>query len=302
MGDSHAAALSHACKTGSDLWQRHRLSGCADPVVERNPGANRHGILLSAAYVSNKAQHLPSLGLPNQVRPGPGSFVSRKRCPEWGTLYLASYDGNAAYHSGQFKMHRPFSGGLSFLTGYTWSKAIDDRGGTFVGEADRGGGFQDSYNRTLEKGLAGQDIRHRFVLNFVYELSFGKGKSLLSKGGISGAIFGGWQISSIVTSQTGSPFTVVQAFNGANTDGGQRRPDLIGNPNDGPRTVKQWFDTGAFRENRPADTVNGPFRFGNAGRHIVIGPGLVNWDFAAYKELHLASAGTFNSGENSLIS
>ena len=45
-----------------------------------------------------------------------------------------------------------------------------------------------------------------------------------------------------------------------------------------------WFDTSAFRENRPADTVNGPFRFGNGGRHTVIGPGIHNWDFAVYKD------------------
>ncbi len=45
-----------------------------------------------------------------------------------------------------------------------------------------------------------------------------------------------------------------------------------------------WFDTSAFVENRPADPVNGPFRFGTSGRHTVIGPGIHNWDFAAYKD------------------
>jgi hypothetical protein len=102
-------------------------------------------------------------------------------------------------------------------------------------------------------------------------------------------LLGGWQINGILAAQTGSPFTVTQSFNGANTDGGQRRPDLIGNPNlPGGGSVSRWFDTNAFRENRPADSVNGPFRFGTAGRHIVIGPGLANLDFAAYKEFPVA--------------
>jgi hypothetical protein len=249
-----------------------------------------HGTLVSAAYVGNKAQHLATLSTPNQARPGPGAIRSRQRWQDWGTIYLADYDGNSTYHSGQFKIQRPFSNGLTFLGAYTWSKAIDDTGGTFVGEADRGGAFQDSYNRKAEKGLAGQDIRHRFVVSYVYELPFGRGKSFLNRGGPAAYVLGNWQINGITTLQTGSPFTVTQAFNGANVDVGQRRPDTIGDPNglrsSRPRgeQVAMWFDTSAFRENRPLDIVNGPFRFGTGGRHTVIGPGIHNWDFAAYKD------------------
>jgi len=248
------------------------------------------GTLFSAAYVGNKAQHLANIYQPNQPRPGPGSLQSRRRWPDWGTLYLADYDGNSNYHSAQFKVQRSFSKGFTMLLGYTWSKALDDTGGTFVGEADRGNAFQDSYNMRAEKGLAGQDIRHRFVLSYVYELPFGKGKAFLNRGGAGNFLLGGWQINGITTFQSGSPFTVTQVFNGANTDGGQRRPDLIKDPNalshSRPRgeQVAQFFDTSAFLENRPADPVNGPFRFGNAGRHIVIGPGINNFDFAAYKD------------------
>ncbi len=253
--------------------------------LERSMG----GTLFSAAYVGNKANHLANITQPNQPRPGTGSLQSRRRWQDWGTIFLAGYDGNSTYHSGQFKVQKPFSKGFTMLLGYTWSKAIDDTGGTFVGEADRGNAFQDSYNLRAEKGLAGQDIRHRFVVSYVYELPFGKGKSMLNKGAAA-FIAGGWQINGITSMQTGSPFTVTQVFNGANTDGGQRRPDLIGNPNGLSHSrsrgeqVAMFFDTSAFRENRPADIVNGPFRFGNAGRHIVIGPGTHIWDFAIYKD------------------
>ena len=116
---------------------------------------------------------------------------------------------------GSSKCSVPSPTGLRSWAAYTWSKAIDDTGGTFVGEADRGGGFQDSYNRQAEKGLAGQDIRHRFVFSYVYELPFGKGKPFLN-GGVASHILGNWQINGITTFQTGSPFTVTQAFNGAN--------------------------------------------------------------------------------------
>jgi len=254
------------------------------------------GTLFSAAYVGNKAQHLANITQPNQPRPGPGSLQSRRRWPDWGTIYLAGYDGNSNYHSGQFKVQKPFSNGFTMLAGYTWSKAIDDSGGTFVGEADRGNAFQDSYNLKAEKGLAGQDIRHRFVLSYVYELPFGKGKPFLNRKGVTNTILGGWQVNGITTFQSGSPLTVTQSFNGANTDGGQRRPDLVGDPNDlshsRPRgdQVAEFFDVNAFKENRPADIVNGPFRFGSAGRHIVIGPGINAWDFAAYKDFNFSES------------
>ncbi len=254
------------------------------------------GTLISGAYVGSTAHHLPTLELPNQARPGPGPFRPRTRWQDWGTIYLAGYDGKANYHSGQFKVQRPFSKGFTMLLGYTWSKAIDDTGGTFVGEADRGGAFQDSYNRRNERGLAGQDIRHRFVVSYVYELPFGKGKSFLTTGRAADLVLGGWQINGITAFQAGSPLTVTQVFNGANVDVGQRRPDRVGDPNSlshgRPRgeQVAQFFNTAAFQENRPADPVNGPFRFGNSGRHIVIGPGINNFDFAAYKDFKFSES------------
>ena len=118
-------------------------------------------------------------------------------------------------------------------------------------------------------------------ISYIYEFPFGKGKALLNGGGAATYILGNWQINGITTFQSGSPFTVTQSFNGANTDVGQRRPDTIGDPNGafvmtGP-AASRWRSSSthaAFRENRPADLVNGPYRFGTSGRHTVIGPGI----------------------------
>src|SRR5260370_9694527 len=68
-------------------------------------------------------------------------------------FYLAGYDGKANYHSGQFKVQRPFSKGFTMLLGYTWSRAIDDTGGTFVGEADRGGARSEEHTSELQSHL-----------------------------------------------------------------------------------------------------------------------------------------------------
>ncbi len=65
--------------------------------------------------------------------------------------------------------------------------------------------------------------------------------------------------------------------NQSSTGLGDDRPDLVGNPNSGPRTVSQWFNTSAF-------VLNAPLTFGDAGRNIVTGPGFSNFDMALLKD------------------
>jgi hypothetical protein len=90
--------------------------------------------------------------------------------------------------------------------------------------------------------------------------------------------------------QTGSPITITQACNRANTNSGTMRPDVGGEcrlPSGRPsgEIVKEYFNTAAFVNVCPDG--DGPFTFGNAGRNIVIGPGLQNWDFGVYKQFKL---------------
>jgi len=51
-------------------------------------------------------------------------------------------------------------------------------------------------------------------------------------------------------------------------------------PNDGPKTVQQWFNTAAFA--RP-----NAFTYGNAGRNIVFGPGIFNTDASLIRNFSL---------------
>jgi hypothetical protein len=106
----------------------------------------------------------------------------------------------------------------------------------------------------------------------VYDLPFGKHKAYLTHGWGS-YLAGGWQASGIVSAQTGRPFTVYYASDNSNTGENADRPNVSGNPNSGPRTVNQWFNTGAFVA-APAGT------FGNEQRNAVLGPGYVDVDAA----------------------
>jgi hypothetical protein len=82
--------------------------------------------------------------------------------------------------------------------------------------------------------------------------------------------------------QSGAPFTANLANATANT-GTFTRPDRVcdGNLPTSKQTIQQWFDTGCF-------VAPPPYVFGNAGRNILIGPGLMTWDLGMDKDFHIS--------------
>ena len=79
-----------------------------------------------------------------------------------------------------------------------------------------------------------------------------------------------------MTFQTGRPYTASLAIDSANVGDGARLPNAVANPNTGPKTPQQWFNTGAF-------AVPPPYTFGNEGIGVITGPGVSNIDLSASK-------------------
>ena len=113
----------------------------------------------------------------------------------------------------------------------------------------------------------------------LYELPFGKGKPFLNHGGILNQLLGGWQLSSILTLQSGSPFTIRSGRDQANTSRDDDRPVSTGVDAAfarGRQDPQRWFDTTQFFL-----PVYGTF--GNVGRSTGISAGIIGWDFSAIK-------------------
>lgn len=250
--------------------------------------SDRWSTLFSLGYVGSISSHLPDLEDPNQAAPGPGSIVSRRRWPTQGVLDIAGRNATGNYNALQGKAQRRFTNGLEFLASYTWGRTLNTSDGTFVGEGSRGFLTQDLLNPNSEYGLAAQDVGQRFVMSGLYELPFGKNKRFLHDSGIANVLLGGWQINGVTSATSGSPFTVSQASNGANTDVGDFRPDTIGNPRLSHRSVAKFFNTGAFTVNAPVD---GAYKFGDTGRNTVYGPDTVVTDFSLYKRFQIEDRG-----------
>jgi hypothetical protein len=219
----------------------------------------------------------------NQATPGTGPIQQRRRFPQYAAINYWTPIGFSTYNSLQLKAEQRFSHGLTALASYTYAKAIDLTGSPIFGDSVAGGPQQKG-NIFENKGLAGFDIRHRFVLSYGYELPAGRGKQFLSNANRAvDAALGGWQLNGITTAQTGSPFTVFVGGDPNSTGGGSLRANRLANGNlsSSQRTVQRWFDTSAF-------AAPPLFQFGSSGRDILTGPGLVNFDASLFKNFNFS--------------
>ena len=140
---------------------------------------------------------------------GPGSIAQALR--PFPQYQLINSDcclenlGQSTYHALTAKVERRFRNGLNLLASYTFSKTLTDADSALPAFANFTSGIQNSYNLRQEKSLSIQDIPHTFVLSYIYELPFGKGKKLLNHGGVVDKIVGGWQIGGVQRYQSGQP-------------------------------------------------------------------------------------------------
>ncbi len=243
---------------------------------------------LETNYIGTKGTKLGNLHLfANQPEPfTTGSIQSHRPYPDLGIMLFTTPDANSHYNSLQAKLTRRFSNGLTFLTSYTFAHLTDENEGDegFAGGVGNGNA-QDDNNRKLDRARSFTDARQRLVFSYIYELPFGKGKQHLNTGGVADKILGGWQMSGIVSEQSGFPFTVTSA-DFSNTNSTNSRPDRTCN-GAGKKTLTSWFDTSCFTFASLAAAQSTNPRFGNSGRNILDGPGLNNWDFALLKRFVL---------------
>ncbi len=225
--------------------------------------------LFSVAYVGAAGHHLIDYyNLDNQLFNTPGGM---RLYPGLGNVNVEDARGNSIYHGLQTELQRRFAQGLQFTASYTFSKTIDDGAGAY------GSSPQDFQNIALERGLADQDVRHRFVLSGVYELPFGKGRKFGNQmGRAADTVVGGWQLNGILNVQSGLPFSLSTP----GSPGG--RPDLVGNLTTNPGNTQMYFNTAAVAR-VPVNSDGVMLHPGTLGRNVLIGPGIRTLDLSLFK-------------------
>ena len=246
-----------------------------------------NSVLLDVSYVGSRGVKLARFHRINQ--PQPGQPIPYPQF--FSTLQTIDNSAESSYNALQLKAEKRSGSGLNLLSSYTWSRCIDS--GSFFGSNASGGTTpQNPSDLDAERGLCQFNTNHRFVTNLVYRLPFGPSRRMLTSGILS-KVLGGWDVSGILTLQTGHPFTVTRGIpqSGTVPVGGSDRPDMVGDPfvagpvagNPGCvapseiHTTLNWFNPCAFKA--------APGRFGTAPRGNLIGPRFDNLDVSVLREI-----------------
>jgi len=191
---------------------------------------------------------------------------------------------NSNYNSLQVMAQRRFSGASQVNVAYTWSKNLTDN------ISDRSDAPENSYNIRLDRGRATLDRTSVFTANYIYDLPF-----FTKRHDLTGNLLGGWEISGLITLQSGLWYTVTTNFDAAGLGNipaliAGNRANVICDPNlGGPHTFEVWFNTACFERTPTAPPVANVV--GNGGRGIIKGPPTKRVDFSLFKNFSMGGEG-----------
>jgi hypothetical protein len=238
---------------------------------------------VTSAYVGSLARRLPfaiDVNYPVYTSAATTSNVNNRRPIQPGVLsniYSVQSGENTSYHSLQLSVERRMAGHFAVKAFYVFSKALED---VELDNNTVNGGAEDYRNLALERGRSDNDRRQVAVGSLIWDLSyFGKTNPVLR------AVVNGWQVSSIVTLQSGLPFTITTGSD-INLDGNNNdRVMLVGDPYLDPnrsrdQTTAAWFNTAAFA--KPANGVDG-----NLARNLMDRPGSKNVDLGLFRNFRI---------------
>ncbi len=273
--------------------------------------------VLSVMYVGNQSRqqnYYQDVNLPNptDLLGVIGHTTQRNTVNPYkgfGSISMSTDGAEAHYNGLQVDLNSQIKRDLSLRVFYTLSRSDDPTtggsgGGDLAGVSNPYGGWQ------YDTGRSGYDRLHNLSFNFIYDLPFLRHSS----NAVARTVAGGWEVSGIVTIESGVPYNVTLSSGqqicpppakpcgtydqGGNGVGGSNRPDKAGNIV-APHTKAQWVTPSAF--NYPAVGA-----WGNFAHNGLDGPGRDNWNLSIFKnfvfseargsqfELRLETFNTFN--------
>jgi Carboxypeptidase regulatory-like domain/TonB dependent receptor-like, beta-barrel len=225
------------------------------------------------AYIGNKGKYFfGAAENSREINPAiyvPGASTvantqARRQYQDYSRIGLYESTNTSKYNSMQLNAEKRFGKGLSLLASYTFSRKMDDYGWTTPDDL------------RFDYGVSREDVPHNFKFSNVWEFPQMRGNRVLS------AIVNGWMLNSLVTWQSGFPFTISSGRDNSFTGIGRDRADFLGGDadlgSDRPHgeMVAQYFDTSKF-------VANAIGTFGNSAKNMLRGPRYFNTDVALLK-------------------
>lgn len=265
---------------------------------------------LSVSYVGSRGRHLWTVeegnpALPTSIVNGAMFWdtfspnYAPHLNPYWGDYTITETVGDSWYDSLQVELNKRLTHGLNFQSSYTWGKSLDTGQGQLPGIDPTTNTTTDPFHPLTDKGPSEYNIVQDWRFNLLYHLP-----SVNNNQGLVGKALSGWWMGNIVSIQSGFNFSPLVPLTANDSTNQNDRPDVVtpqnvaairngtymrngvlggANPNAVP------FDP-SYRGNRfgwfnPNMFIPGPPGFlGDAGRGILTGPGLINWDFSLVKD------------------
>jgi len=281
------ATLAYVGAKGTHLTLQHEMNQLAMVPPSLNPfdpgqpitndicNSQAGGILTPQFTVNgNTVQGQPAINLAVACGNDPDLF--RTNFPGLGSIQRIESVANSNYNALQFSL-RKTSGALTLDVAYTYSHSLDNSSDNFDSN------FVNSANLHANYASSNYDQRHILTMAWTYEVPF-HGK------GVASTFLGGWQYAGIMTSQAGTPFSVVNGVYGDSagvadgTTGIGSFADVVGNPHASPNCPPLADGTkGVALYNCAAYTQTQGLTFGNSGRNSLNNPWRTNFDMSAYK-------------------
>jgi hypothetical protein len=248
-------------------------------AIERQVGASW---VFSANYLGNKTTHLwvgteenPAVYIPGASTTANTNSrrilaLASPAGAVFGPMGLLDDGSNTSYNGLLLSANHRFSQNFTVLVNYTWSHCLSqsDFGAEIISAE-----YQNPNNRAADRGNCSFDHRQIFNASAVavtprFENSFTR-KAL-----------SGWEVSTIITRDTGIYFTPITGSDTSLTAVGVDRPNVVSDPKAITQTIAQWFNPSAF-------AANAPGTYGNAGRDSLLGPGFFNVDAALVRNFRM---------------
>jgi hypothetical protein len=243
----------------------------------------RENWALRGSYVGAQTHHAlyyaGDINKPNIQQPNVPLQAQRPYQP-WSQINRTHTDGKMNFSQLQFELNKRMSHGLLVQVHYSFTRSLDN--------VPLVGGVQNPYDQNADYGNTDQTPRHILTVNYLYEIPVGKGKTVNLRNRVLDGIAGGWSLSGITRAQTGTPFSLGFSVPSTIIGWWGGRPDTVAGADfyagqqSGHDIVKgvQWFNPNAFAPPQP-------WKYGNAARNMLYGPGLWNFDIGIQKTFRI---------------
>ena len=144
------------------------------------------------------------------------------------------------------------------------------------------------------RGPSDFDLRHQVNANWIYELPFGRGRSVgTGWSGLTEALLGGWQVSGLFRWTSGFPFSIVNLEGWATNWAFTGNKFLTGDPGPVGTFIDEAGDPNAFADpNLALSAFHAPHPGQSGQRNNLRGPGYFAMDTGVAKKWKLGESQT----------